>query len=105
MSLPSSGSKNKPSKKPAGSRYLAEPMVEATCFSTVLVDFNGLHIVISQKIELFVTTAVRTLDPTQCKVGLLTDKKSSCLSFLTLGGPLMSIDGIYVYSDTDWSCL
>jgi hypothetical protein len=32
-------------------------------FSERLVIFNGLHSVISQKIELFITIAVRTLDP------------------------------------------
>jgi hypothetical protein len=29
------------------------------------LNFNGLHGVISQKIEIFITTAVRTSDPTR----------------------------------------
>jgi hypothetical protein len=34
--------------------------MEVICFSETFFDFNGLHGVISQKIELFITTAVRT---------------------------------------------
>jgi hypothetical protein len=36
----------------------------AACYSEISVIFNGLHGVISQKIEVFVTTAVRTSTPT-----------------------------------------
>jgi hypothetical protein len=38
-------------------------MMEATCFSETLT-FNGIHGVMSQKIELFITTGVGTSDPT-----------------------------------------
>jgi hypothetical protein len=38
--------------------------MEVTCFSEMLADFNKLHGDISQKAELFITTAVRTSDPT-----------------------------------------
>jgi hypothetical protein len=33
---------------------------QATCFSETLIDFNGLRGVVSQKIVLFITAAVRT---------------------------------------------
>jgi hypothetical protein len=77
MSLQSLGSKNKPNKESA---------VLATCFHAgfLLVfffepedggdiflrnvdelTFNGLHGVISQKIELFIPTAVRTSNPNE----------------------------------------
>jgi hypothetical protein len=36
---------------------------QPTCSSKTLVAFNGLHCVISQKIELFITIAVRTSNP------------------------------------------
>jgi hypothetical protein len=35
----------------------------AICFSERSVDFTGIHGVITQKIELFVTSAVRTSNP------------------------------------------
>jgi hypothetical protein len=35
----------------------------ATYSSETSVDFNGLHVVVSQNIELFITTAVRTSNP------------------------------------------
>jgi hypothetical protein len=38
---------------------------EATCSSKMSMDFNGLHNVTSQKIELFIITTVRTSNPTQ----------------------------------------
>jgi hypothetical protein len=38
--------------------------VQAVCSSETSVDFNGLHGVISQKLELFITAAVRTSNPT-----------------------------------------
>jgi hypothetical protein len=38
--------------------------MEAICSSETLVDFNGLLSVISQKVLLFITTAVRTSNPT-----------------------------------------
>jgi hypothetical protein len=40
MPPPSPGSKNKPSKKPTGSTWQAELMVEAEFFSTALADFQ-----------------------------------------------------------------
>jgi hypothetical protein len=39
--------------------------MEAICSSETSVDFNGLHGVISQKIELLITTALRTSNPTE----------------------------------------
>jgi hypothetical protein len=39
--------------------------MEAMCFSETSVDFAGLHGVISEKIELFAVTSVRTSNPTQ----------------------------------------
>jgi hypothetical protein len=39
--------------------------MEATYSSEMLVDINELHGVISQKIELFITTAVGTSNPTR----------------------------------------
>jgi hypothetical protein len=38
--------------------------IEAVYFSQMSVDFNGLHGFIFQKINLFITTAVRASDPT-----------------------------------------
>jgi hypothetical protein len=49
ISLPSSVSKNKPSKKPSKRR----------------LTFNGLHGIISQKMVLFITTSVKTKNPEQ----------------------------------------
>jgi hypothetical protein len=37
-------------------------MMEVTGSSETLVDFNGLHEIVSQKIELFIHTAVRASD-------------------------------------------
>ena len=39
--------------------------MKAISFSETWVDFNGLYGIISQKTELFITTAVRVSDPTQ----------------------------------------
>jgi hypothetical protein len=44
--------------------YSISLKMKATSSSETWVDFNGLHGVISQKIELFITTAVRTSDAT-----------------------------------------
>jgi hypothetical protein len=56
--LPSSGPKNKPSKK------LARRQVDIMCLSHVpskrQLTVNGLHGFMSQKTELFITTGVRT---------------------------------------------
>jgi hypothetical protein len=49
-------------------------MVEAKYFFTALADFSGLHIVMSQKIEPFITAAMRFSYPTQCKGGFSTYK-------------------------------
>jgi hypothetical protein len=38
--------------------------MEAACSSETLLSFNGLHGVISQKIGFFITTAVKTPNPT-----------------------------------------
>jgi hypothetical protein len=43
--------------------------MEALYSSEISVDFNGLHSVVSQKIVLFITTAVRTSNPTCLKIG------------------------------------
>jgi hypothetical protein len=76
MSSPSSGSKNKPRKK---TRWSTQPV---TCFKLVFawlilrlwrwrlhmttklrLIFNGLHVIVSQKIGFFTDTAVRISDP------------------------------------------
>jgi hypothetical protein len=47
--------------------YLAYPFtlkIEATCSLDHWSTFNGLHGIISQKPELFITTALRTSSPT-----------------------------------------
>jgi hypothetical protein len=81
--LPSSGSKYKTSKKKnsmkAGGRWLCLPpafmLVSCSAHSLTWrwrrhvppkchLTFNRLHGIISQKTELFITTAVRTLNPT-----------------------------------------
>jgi hypothetical protein len=59
MSPPSSASKNKPSKNQgeiSGKQRYVPPNRQLT--------FNGLHGLVSQKIEPFITTAVRTSNPT-----------------------------------------
>jgi hypothetical protein len=43
--------------------------MEAICSSEMSVDFNGLHGVISQKMVLFITTAVRASNPTSSERG------------------------------------
>jgi hypothetical protein len=43
--------------------FISTLKIEATCSSETSVTFNELHSVISQKMELFITTAVRTSDP------------------------------------------
>jgi hypothetical protein len=72
MSPPSSGSKNKPSMKPAQ----LDTCFQAGFFLGLFFDpenggdmfflltFNGLHGAISQKIELFITAAVGTSNST-----------------------------------------
>lgn len=40
--------------------YSSAQKVEVICFSEISVDFNRLHSVISQKIELFLATSIRT---------------------------------------------
>jgi hypothetical protein len=57
---PSAGSKTKPSKHVA---LLAACKNTANTKQVAGLTFNGLHGVISQKIELFITTAVRTSKP------------------------------------------
>jgi hypothetical protein len=46
--------------------YSSTLKMEVTCSSETSVStFSGLHGIISQKIELFITTAVRTSNPTE----------------------------------------
>jgi hypothetical protein len=42
--------------------------IEVTCFPKCQLTFNRLQGIISQKIELFVTTAVRTSNSMDCKL-------------------------------------
>jgi hypothetical protein len=51
--------------------YSSTLKMEATCFSETSVDFQGLHGVIFQKIELFITTAVRTSNHTRSTLDCL----------------------------------
>jgi hypothetical protein len=62
MSPPSSWSNNKRGKKPANSclAHSSSLQMKATCSCEKSVDYQRLHDAISQKIELFITTAVRT---------------------------------------------
>jgi hypothetical protein len=48
--------------KQVASRALLK--MEETCSSKISVDFSGLYGIVPQKIELLITTAVRTSDPT-----------------------------------------
>jgi hypothetical protein len=48
--------------------------MEAAFSSESHLTFNGLHGVISQEIELFISTAVRTSDPTVTNVAALNGK-------------------------------
>jgi hypothetical protein len=58
----SSGSKNKPSKKPVWKQVASRALLVPPKRQLI---FNGLHGVMSQKIVLFITTAVRTSNPTE----------------------------------------
>jgi hypothetical protein len=51
-------------KQVASRAYYSTLKMEAACSSGTSVTFNGLHGDISQKIELFITTAVETSNPT-----------------------------------------
>jgi hypothetical protein len=64
MSPPSSGSKNKPSKE-TRMKQVASRVLLPTSFT--LVSFNGVPDVLSQKIELLITNAVRTSSLTKKK--------------------------------------
>jgi hypothetical protein len=46
------------------SAYFSTVKLELICSSETSVDFSGLHGVIPQKTVLFITTAVRTSNPT-----------------------------------------
>jgi hypothetical protein len=63
----------------------------------IVLTFNGLHGIISQKIELFVTTSMRTSDPTQDSVHgrseteLSSEHAASTFKVLVLRVPLPTI--------------
>jgi hypothetical protein len=60
-------STNEPSKKTALKAGARERRWRQYVPPKRLLTFNGLHCVISQKTELFITTGVRTSNPTQVK--------------------------------------
>jgi hypothetical protein len=78
MSTSSLGLMNEPSKKPSKLclppafmlvsclAYSSTLKLDVTCSSEFQLTFNRLHGVISQKLELFITTAVITSDATRC---------------------------------------
>jgi hypothetical protein len=49
--------------------------MEVTCSSEKSVDLNGLHVVISQNIEFFITTSVRI---SNSRILLMFEKPSEC---------------------------
>jgi hypothetical protein len=53
--------------------------MEATCSSETSADLNGIHGVISQKAELFLTTDVRTSNPATWKKAVVLE--SGVLSY------------------------
>jgi hypothetical protein len=70
MSPPSSESKTYQetrNQREAGSKQSSACCLkmEVTCFSETSVEFNGVHCVMSQKIALFITTAVGRSNPTE----------------------------------------
>jgi hypothetical protein len=59
MSPPSSGTKNKPTRNQREASSKQSPEMEATFPPKRRLTFNGLHGVISQRIELFIISALR----------------------------------------------